>query len=59
MKHLKRKSEITSKNLRDQDCNYRGSKLGFDKTEQLYFIGSWFNESKIYFNSVDELKTII
>ena len=33
MKHLKTKKEITAKNLKAQDCEYKGKRLGFHKDE--------------------------
>ena len=56
MKTITKKSEITSTNLKKQDCNYNGSRLGFDKTESFYFIGFWWNEQKSFYDTIKDLK---
>jgi len=55
MKTLK-KSEITSKNLKDQDCDYKGFRLGFDKDGNVYFKGSWFNSPRDEYETIEDLK---
>jgi len=56
MKTLKNKSEITAKNLRAQDCDYKGYRLGFDKKENLYIVGSHFNSQVDFFQTIEDLK---
>ena len=56
MKNLRTKSEITAANLKSEDCNYRGHRIGFDQAESLYLIGSWNNNGVNYYQSVKELK---
>ena len=56
MKTLANKSEITAKNLKENDCDYKGKKLGFDKESNVYFIGSWFNNPRTEFETIKDLK---
>lgn len=56
MKTLKNKSEITSKNLKEQDCDYKGHKLSYDKVEDLYTVGNHFHSSVVYSETINELK---
>ena len=56
MKTLKNKQEITSKNLKQQDCDYKGFRLGFDKEDNVYYKGSWFNHARDEFETLEELK---
>lgn len=58
MKTLKTKSEITSKNLKEQDCDYKGFRLGYDKEEKLYIRGSHFNSGVDYFETIQDLKLV-
>lgn len=58
MKTLKTKSEITAKELKTNDCIYENNKIGFDKKENLYFIGSvWNSQVYSYHDSLEELKS--
>lgn len=57
MKTLKSKAEITAKNLKEQDCDYQGLRLGFDKVNNLYIIGSHFHSPVVFYRSVKELKS--
>ena len=56
MTTLKNKSEITAKNLKGQDCDYKGRRLGFDRDENLYIKGSHFNAGVDYFETIEDLK---
>lgn len=56
IKTLKNKSGITSKNLKEQDCDYKGKRLGFDKNENSYIIGSHFNIGVDFYETVEDLK---
>jgi len=56
MKTLKNKSEITSKNLEEQDCDYKGFRLGYDENDNVYFKGSWFNFTRDEFETIEDLK---
>ena len=54
MKHLKTKKEITAKNLKAQDCEYKGFRLGFD--ENLYIIGSLWGPAVTFYETIEDLK---
>jgi hypothetical protein len=56
MKTLKTESEITSKNLKNQDCEFKGRKLGFDKDDKVYFSGSLFHTWRDEFETIEDLK---
>ena len=56
MKTLKTKSEITSKNLKEQDCDYKGFRIGHEKESNLYIRGSHFNSGVDYFETIEDLK---
>lgn len=56
MKILKNKQEITSKNLKEQNCDYKGFRLGFDKEDNIYFVGSWFKSARTEFQTMEDLK---
>lgn len=56
MKTLKTKSEITSKNLKEQVCVYKGFILVYDKEEKLY-IKEHFNSVVDYFKTIKDLKS--
>jgi len=58
MKLLKRKSEITATNLKAEDCDYKGHRIGYDNKEKLYVMGSHFNPMVTYFETVRELKEV-
>ena len=59
MQILKNKSQITVKNLKAEDCDYKGHRIGYDKKEGLYFIGSHFNPGiDQYFDTIKEMKLI-
>lgn len=55
MKTLTNKSEITAKNLKEQDCDYNGHRLGFDYDELLYIRGSHFNSEVDFFETIADL----
>ena len=59
MKTLTKKSEITAKNLKSEDCDYKGERIGFDKKENLYIRGSWFHPGVSFFETIEELKIIL
>ena len=56
MKNLNSKVEITAKNLKAQYCNYKGYKLGYNKSEKCYFVGSWFSGGSTYFDTIQNIK---
>ena len=56
MKHLKTKREITSRNLKEGNCNYKGFRLGFDKNEDAYVVGSHFQPRVDFFETIEDLK---
>ena len=56
MKTLKTKSEIKSTNLKEQDCDYKGFRLSYDKKEGLYIKGSHFSSGIDYFETIKDLK---
>lgn len=55
-KMLKSLKEVTSVNLKSQDCDYKGHRLGFDKKENAYIIGSHFNSPVQFYETIKELK---
>lgn len=59
MKTLTKKSEITSKNLKEQDCDFLGERLGFDKIKKLYIRGYWWTACVDYYETVKELRDLI
>lgn len=59
MKTLETKSEITAKNLKEQDCDYKGKRLGFDKDENLYIIGSHWNKGVTFYETIEDLKLYV
>ena len=56
MKTLKTKSEITAATLKEQDCDYRGSRIGYWKEANVYIKGSHFNSIVEYFETITDLK---
>ena len=56
MKTLRTKAQITSENLKKQNCDYKGFRLGYDKFEKLYVRGSHFNWGVDYFETIKDLK---
>jgi hypothetical protein len=56
MKHLKTKREITAKNLKAQDCEYKGFRLGFHKDENLYIIGTLWGPAVTFYETIKDLK---
>jgi hypothetical protein len=56
MKYLKTKSEITSQNLKEFDCDYKGFRLGYNKEEKQYIRGSHFHRGVDCFDTIGELK---
>lgn len=56
MKTLTTKSEITAKNLKSEDCDYKGSRLGFDNEENMYIRGSHFHSGVDFFETINDLK---
>lgn len=59
MKTLTRKSQITAKELKTNDVDFKGNRLGFDKDEKLYLVGSHFNTQVTYYGTVAELKFML
>ena len=59
MKAITKKSEITAKELKANDLDYKGQRLGFDKSESLYFTGSHFNSAITYYRTIGELKSVL
>jgi len=56
MKTLKRKSEITAKTLKNNNCDYKGHRVGYDKKNGVYIIGSHFNTPVNYYETITDLK---
>jgi len=56
MKTLNSKTEITAKNLKSVNCDFKGYNLGYNKTQKVYFIGSHFNSNKDFFATIRDLK---
>ena len=56
MKHLKTKREITAKNLKAQDCEYKGKRLGFHKDENSYVVGSLWGPAVTFYETIKDLK---
>lgn len=58
-KLLKRKSDITAKNLKSSDFIYHERRIGFDKDENFYFIGQVWSESRNFYDTVKKLKEVL
>ena len=57
MKTITRKSEITSNELKTNDVEFRGFKLGYNKKDELYFIGNLFTEViYTYCETIEDVK---
>ena len=56
MKTLTKKSEITAKNLKSQNCEFKGRKLGFDTKSNVYYSGSLFHSWRDEFETINDLK---
>jgi len=59
MKYLTTKSEITAKVLKKADCDYKGKRIGFNKSDKMYFHGSHFHPGITVFFTVKELKQVL
>ena len=58
MKTLTKKSEITARELKANNCIYLNNNIGFIKKDNLYFIGSvWTSQIYSYHESLEELKS--